>query len=241
VSEWFHAEGGQRVGPISAAEMASLFRDHRIGLDTLAWREGLPDWVALREVLGELGLAEAPVAEPAAVVPPPVSPTPATAVPPSHAPPSTIPMQPRKGLSGCAITAIIGGVLLLVLVPVVAILAAIALPAYNDYVVRADVTRSIDALQPLKAQVEAFTAAQDRCPTTADPGFPAHDAFIADGFSSVQLGRFENGHCGIEATFSAGKARVEGDLLWLEFEPGAGRWACSGATVDKYLPAQCRG
>ena len=68
-----------------------------------------------------------------------------------------MPRRPRPGaaaaekLSGCALTAIIGGGLLLVLVPVMAILAAIALPAYNDYTVRAKVATAVNALQPLTA------------------------------------------------------------------------------------------
>jgi type IV pilus assembly protein PilA len=54
--------------------------------------------------------------------------------------------------------------LLLVLVPIVAILAAIALPAYNDYTVRAKVATAVNALQPLKDQVQHFADDEGRCP-----------------------------------------------------------------------------
>ena len=77
--------------------------------------------------------------------------------------------RPRKKLSGCALTAIIGGGLLLVLVPIVAILAAIALPAYNDYTVRAKVATAVNTLQPLKDQVQHFADDEGRCPVPTTP------------------------------------------------------------------------
>jgi len=243
VSEWFHAEGSRQVGPVSAEDMGELFRGHRIGLDTLVWREGLPTWQPLRTVVDELGLTAVPAAGP--VVVPPLPPGLPPAPPPSSAPyagPGTaLPMQAaKKPLSGCAMTAVIGGAALLVLVPVCAILAAIALPAYKDYTIRAKVAESISALQPLKAQVAEFANSEGRCPTSADPDFPAHDHYTAHGLSSVQLGQFENDHCGIEATLAVGESRVDGDLLWQEYDPATSRWECSGDSTDKYLPVNCR-
>ncbi len=255
MSEWFHAEGSRQVGPVSSEEIGSLFRDNRIGLDTLVWREGLPAWQPLRSVVAELGLT----AVPPAPLPPPVPPAPDPTIPSPVSPASIVPdsspyagagvsrvppmaMQPaKKGLSGCALTAIIGGAALLVLVPVCAILAAIALPAYNDYTIRAKVAQSIATLQPLKAQVQEFHQIHSRCPSSSDPGFPAHDAFTAQGLSSVQLGQFENAHCGIEATLGVGKPQLDGDLLWLEYSPADSAWECSSDTTDKYLPVNCRG
>jgi hypothetical protein len=95
------------------------------------------------------------------------------------------------------------GGLLLVLVPIMAILAAIALPAYNDYTVRAKVATAVNALQPLKDQVQHFADDEGRCPGANDAGFPAPGDFTQAGLSAVNIGRFNNGHCGIEATLAA--------------------------------------
>lgn len=244
MSEWFHAEGSRQVGPVSADEVGALFRSNRIGLDTLVWREGLPAWQPLRSVVEELGLTAVPVAPPPvpAAAQPPVLPASAASAGGPYAGPGTLPLQPqKKGLSGCAISAIVAAAALLVLVPICAILAAIALPAYNDYTIRAKVAQSAAALAPLKVQVEEFASSNGRCPTSADPDFPAAGDYAAQGVSSVQLGQFENQHCGIEATLAPGKPQVDGDLLWLEFDPAAARWECSGETEDKYLPVDCRG
>lgn len=246
MSEWFHAEGNRQQGPLPAERLVELFRSNQVTLDTLVWRDGLPQWQPLRTVVDELGLIvpalDAATPEPELAAPPPPQPptlppaTPyATPAPAASLPPA------KKGLSGCALTAIIGGAVLLVLVPIVAILAAIALPAYNDYTLRAKVATAVTALQPLKEQVRHFADDEGRCPGANDAGFPASGDFTQAGLSAVNIGRFNNGHCGIEATLSAPGKRIDGDLLWLEYDRDSGRWECSGESDNKYLPQQCRG
>jgi len=47
VSEWFHAEGNRQQGPLPAEQLVELFRNNQISLDTLVWRDGLPQWQPL--------------------------------------------------------------------------------------------------------------------------------------------------------------------------------------------------
>ena len=56
MSEWFHAEGNRQQGPLPAEQLVELFRNNQISLDTLVWRDGLPQWQPLRTVVDELGL-----------------------------------------------------------------------------------------------------------------------------------------------------------------------------------------
>jgi len=243
VSEWFHAQGNRQQGPLPAEQLIELFRSNEITLDTLVWRDGLPQWQPLRSVVDELGLIVPAVDAPASAPPPPAAPQPPVLPPeaPYHASSSTALPPPRKGLSGCALTAIIGGVALLVLVPILAILAAIALPAYNDYVIKSKVAGAITALQPLKEQVQRFADDQGRCPGANDAGFPEAGSFASQGLSAVHIGRFNNGHCGIEATLALPGKTIDGDLLWQEYDRDSGRWECTGESDNKYLPVQCRG
>ncbi|KAF1015002.1 MAG: Fimbrial protein [Stenotrophomonas maltophilia] len=131
--------------------------------------------------------------------------------------------------------------MLVVLVAVAGLLAAIAMPAYHDYTTRSKVTGAVAALVPLKLQVEEFAEQNGRCPSANDAGFPAAHAFAGDGLSSVNIGRFEVGTCGIEASLSVPGQPIDGDLLWLEYDRDSGRWQCGGESPDKVLPTPCQG
>lgn len=75
MSQWYYADRNrQRQGPIEAAELAELFRRNEVGPDTLVWRDGLPQWQALGDFAGELGLFGDAAA--AAAPEPPAAPSP---------------------------------------------------------------------------------------------------------------------------------------------------------------------
>ncbi|GAA5119761.1 DUF4339 domain-containing protein [Luteolibacter yonseiensis] len=58
--QWYHAENGQRHGPISEQDLGSLIAAGRIGPATLIWREGMAQWLPLGQVSAEGGLAVLP-------------------------------------------------------------------------------------------------------------------------------------------------------------------------------------
>lgn len=132
MTDWYyHAPGQGRVGPLSADEMRARYRDRRITRDMLAWHDGLREWQPVERLIEELGLTGV---EPDLSRPPPVPTRPAATIASHAARPSTHIEPPPSNRSGCIIAAVaigIGGLVLL------AILAAIALPAYQDYVKRA--------------------------------------------------------------------------------------------------------
>jgi type IV pilus assembly protein PilA len=136
VSEWFHAEGNRQQGPLPAEQLVELFRNNQISLDTLVWRDGLPQWQPLRSVVDELGLIvpaiDAARDEPGLQPPAPQPPVLPAATPYAHsAPAAALPPQ-KKGLSGCALTAIIGGALLLVVVPIAVVRELSAICKFPD-------------------------------------------------------------------------------------------------------------
>lgn len=59
--QWYHADGGTSVGPLSDAEFDVAIASGRIGPDTLVWRDGFDAWKPLRD--------ERPSAAPAGVLP----------------------------------------------------------------------------------------------------------------------------------------------------------------------------
>lgn len=239
MNEWYYAEGNrQRQGPLPSENLVELYRSGRIALDTLVWREGLAQWQPLSAFAAELGLPTATATgnDAGTPVPPPLPPSAPAAAPAAAVPP------PRQGLSGCAMAAIIGVVVGVIGLGVLGILAAIALPAYQDYTLRAKVSGSYAQLAPLKPQVEAFNTAQGRCPVNGEGGFGSAESYAGQGLAQVRIGRFDNGHCGIEAVFDASSpAPLREKALWLDLDPESGQWQCSSEIDDRYLIQGCRG
>ena len=224
MSHWYYATAdGQQLGPLPAAELAALARRGAIGPQTLVWREGLAQWCPLSAVAVELGLAAPP--------PPPLPGQARTAMP---APP------PRR--TGC-IVAVVLGVALLVLVAVLGIMAAVALPAYQDYVARTRVVAAIAEARVHQPAVVAFVEEHGRCPTNDDEGFASAEEYAGGNLAAIRFGEFEESElCGLAATLRVpGNDDLDQQPVWLEYNAAVDTWLCSSAIEDRYLPHECRG
>ncbi len=132
-------------------------------------------------------------------------------------------------------------ILLLSLVPL-GIIAAIALPAYQEYVSRAQSSTGTIAAEAAKLAVTTFYLAQNRCPESADEaGLPAQTG--TGGYvSDVSI----KPECTIVVTF-AGTGAVNSALRGQQIEmtgtpDGAGglTWSCTSTVSDRLLPPSCR-
>lgn len=136
-------------------------------------------------------------------------------------------------------------VCLALIVPVISILgilAAIAIPAYHDYTLRAKVMQPISAGSALKAKVQDHFAADGECPVNGEAGFQAPESYASDAVEAITVGEFEGGTCGIEVRVRGlNPSQLDGRAIWLEFDPDTRRWNCSSEIDDRYLPVQCRG
>jgi type IV pilus assembly protein PilA len=228
MGNWYYAEGNpqgnpQRHGPLPEADLIELFRNNRIGLNTWVWREGLQQWQPLSACVSELGLS--------ASAPPPLPQTPARVAAPVATP-------PKSGLSGCMIALIVAAVCC---IPVVAILAAIALPAYQDYVLRAKVAEAVMLTEPLKAEIADFHERENRCAGNGDEGFGTESSYATAQIASIRLGSFENEKCGFELRLrNTNSNRIDGKPIWLEYDADDGSWSCTSEIDNRYLPQTCR-
>lgn len=229
MSDWYYAEPNQqRRGPLPAGNLRELFQSSRIGPDTLVWRDGMAAWRPLSELAGELGLIDAVTSS----IPPPLPPAAAT-------PPAYQARPPKPGLSGCMIALIVSAVLF---IPIAGILAAIALPAYQDYMLRSKVASVIPQATPLKASVAEHFRQNQSCPGNDDDGFGSPESYANGLVASATVGTFENDHCGIEMMLSVpGNEQLDAKAVWFEYDPADSSWQCSSEIEDKYLPTTCRG
>src|SRR3546814_7756787 len=94
--------------------------------------------------------------------------------------------------------------------PVGAIRAAIAIPAYNDYTIRAEATAGlVGAASAMQRAVDELEGAHDRCPGNDDFA-PLLKQFAAvEKATTVQFGAPATGNCAFEFTLH-GNAAIAG-------------------------------
>lgn len=224
-AEWFYADaGGQQQEPVDAETLQRLWREGRIHAQTLLWREGMAGWQPLASLAAEL-----PWVRDAALAPVAPPPLPAAGV----AKPAA-----RAGCAGggCAIAIVLGSFGALM---ILGVLAAIAIPAYQDYTHRAKVAVAIGSAASLKERVMADYRRLGDCPVDIE----VDSSDVPAGFSEVWVGRFEDETCGIQLVFEAipGLADSKDKKLWLWLAEDGSSWKCSSELADRLLPLNCRG
>jgi len=163
---------------------------------------------------------------------------------PPPAPPSAPAAAPRKGMSGCGIAAIVGVVLFVIAIPVIAILAAIAIPQYQDYIVRTRVTAGYAHVRELQSRVNAWRQDHDGCPGNADLDLPEDDRVpLGQGGTQavgvVTVGSVDGGECAIELRLEGVNANADGKTL-MAVSDGTD-WRCDAGTLEpRHLPLICR-
>lgn len=170
----------------------------------------------------------------------PVSPT-ASHTPRPH---TADPAAPAKKNKGCLIAAIIGAVLFFIGLIIIAILAAIAIPAYQEYTIRSKVAGAIAETATYKSAVESFYLEHDRCPGNGEGGIPERDAFPGNNLTDVYVGKDLNEdqyECIIAPTLTGfGDPELDDQELWMSFDADKNEWLCGATVADKYLPASCK-
>ena len=133
---------------------------------------------------------------------------------------------------------------LMIVVAIIAILAAIAIPAYQNYLIRAQVSEGMNLAAAAETGVWDFIASNGRYPTNnRSAGLAAATSIVGTYVSNVDVAGGK-----ITVTFGGGKANAAitaAGQNTLVFSPsttaGDILWTCRPSTVDsKYLPLSCR-
>jgi type IV pilus assembly protein PilA len=145
---------------------------------------------------------------------------------------------------------------LMIVVAIIGILAAIAIPAYQDYTIRSQVTEGLNLASDLKAGIGEYYAQNGTWPTLAQVGVSGGATsksgkyvlsvdVAANGVINVTYGLQANTNIDMDILSIRAAPNANGDLVWVCGNKAAPTGATPPGTnattvINKYLPAACR-
>jgi type IV pilus assembly protein PilA len=139
---------------------------------------------------------------------------------------------------------------LMIVVAIIGILAAIAIPAYQNYTTRAQISEALNMASALKAELLAKYGESGACPISpVDLGLDTSGTINSKYVQTVAVNSTYTGAlCAFEFTFlSTGmNGDVAGKKLIFAMMAysgnGAARWECASTEIRQiYLPSICKG
>ena len=134
---------------------------------------------------------------------------------------------------------------LMIVVAIIGILAAIAIPAYQDYTIRAKLSEAIVAASPAKTAISEYYISVGSMPNTAtEAGFDTTISTTA--VQGLDFNRTSSTQAEVTVRINAvGGTTADGDEIELQGTGSATAvdWECRPGTTpveQKYLPAECR-
>ncbi|WP_201611786.1 pilin [Psychrobacter immobilis] len=142
---------------------------------------------------------------------------------------------------------------LMIVIAIIGILAAIALPAYQDYTARAQASEGFKATSGVQSDIGVFVADQNRYPQADDiqgedllvgKYFPAGGVAISGGDAAPAAGTAPVPKIPtvITTTFNSG-ANSSKTLTLTPTATATGqisKWTCAGTIAASRLPASCK-
>ncbi len=154
---------------------------------------------------------------------------------------------------------------LMVVIAIIGVLAAIALPAYQDYVIRSQVTAALAEIAPAKTNFEAAKS-EGKTPTFHADFTTNNYIFMGIGDGSQQSTTVKTSYCkvkiygagpgttdltsygdfksGVECFIGDGNnvvnEKLQGDKIAMLRHNNYGVWQCYANVSAKYMPSTCR-
>jgi type IV pilus assembly protein PilA len=131
---------------------------------------------------------------------------------------------------------------LMIVVAIIGILAAIAIPAYQDYTIRAQVSEGLSLAGGAKAAVSEYTMDTGRFPTDN----PLAGLSAANTITGKYVASVTNALGVLTIAYGPGTSAhqtlsTQSLILSATTNAGSVEWVCRSASIaDKHLPAACR-
>lgn len=126
---------------------------------------------------------------------------------------------------------------LMIVVAIIGILAAIAIPSYRDYILKAKATEVLNATAQPKAAISEFYQVKETFPTQAELGINFTSLAAADYVSNVS---WDNTTGKITVVGASDVAALTIELTATTDSGGAITWVCDATAGTTLAPASCR-
>jgi len=123
---------------------------------------------------------------------------------------------------------------LMIVIAIIGILAAIALPAYTDYTIRAKVTEGVIAASGVKSTVSENLSNL--------PAANSCDGVLAGvtGITTIACAAGDPATIGVSVATGINAVVVTFDLVGTVGANGEVTWDCNNPSDARYVPAECR-
>jgi len=136
---------------------------------------------------------------------------------------------------------------LMIVVAIIGILAAVAVPAYQDYIARSQVSEAVNLLSSGKMGLAEYFGDKADWPTAASEVYGNLSGKYTGNIAILSSTTTGGGAITLEATMKTGgvNTSITGGTLSLYTLDGGKNWECTTGTTSpalagKYLPSVCR-
>lgn len=125
---------------------------------------------------------------------------------------------------------------LMIVVAIIGILAAVAIPAYQDYIGRSQVSEAMSLAGGVKAPLAEFAQQSGRIPSIERLGATVRGKYVTSVAVSGNLTTMA-----ITATMKTNdvNANIAGKTIVLTSNNQGGNWTCSGSVPTTFRPGSC--
>ena len=133
---------------------------------------------------------------------------------------------------------------LMIVIAIIGILAAIALPAYQDYIARTQMSEAMNLAGGQKASVTEYRSNKGTWPSSnTQAGIAASTEIKGKYVASVTVTGNDSAGTIVALIKSSGVSnKIKGTSLTLTGTENSGSytWTCKSSASSKYLPSSCR-